>query len=236
MSNEINLFENEIETVIVPKSKSIEIIIDEEADRKNALSDLLDKIQEDEASQQYEKEARIQIKRLIEALLFASNEPLPFNKIREVTDQLHPLKPRIIRDVIFELQHEYLSQQRGFRLEEIGQGYLLRTCEEMSSYIELLYRNKRTEKLTQAAAEVLAIIAYRQPITRPQIENIRGVDSSGVVTSLLERGLIQAVGKLEAPGRPTLYGITNEFLSHFGIKDVKELPIIEEPKTQEDTH
>lgn len=168
-----------------------------------------------------------QVKRLIEALLFASNEPISFNKIREVTDQLTPLKPRIIKDLIMQLQNEYLSEQRGFRLDEIAQGYLLRTCEEFSPYIEILFKNKRAEKLSHAAAEVLAIIAYRQPITRPQIEAIRGVDSSGVVASLLERGLITAVGKLEAPGRPTLYGITHEFLTHFGLKGIEELPPIE---------
>ena len=171
--------------------------------------------------------SRQQVKRLIEALLFASNTPLPFSKIREVADTLHPLRPRDLKELILELQSEYLTAQRGFRLEEIGQGYLLRTCEEFSPYIELLYRNKRNERLSQAGAEVLAIIAYRQPITRPQIEKIRGVDSSGVVTSLIERGLIASVGKLEAPGRPTLYGITQEFLAHFGIKDLQELPRLE---------
>lgn len=171
-------------------------------------------------------EGRDQLKRLIEALLFASAEPLPFGKIREVTDALKPVRPRLLRDLMEELQQEYLTERRGFRLEEIAQGYLMRSSEEFNPYIELLYRNKRNEKLTQAAAEVLAIIAYRQPITRPQIEAIRGVDSSGIVQNLLERQLIEPVGKLEAPGRPTLYGITKDFLKHFGLKDVTELPKI----------
>lgn len=167
---------------------------------------------------------RFELKRIIEALLFASSEPLPFNKIREVTDTFKVIKPRFLRQILEELQHDYLTQQRAFRLEEIAQGFLMRSCEEYSSYIELLYRNKRTEKLSQAAAEVLAIIAYRQPITRPQIEAIRGVDSSGTVQNLLERQLIEPVGKLEAPGKPTLYGITKDFLKHFGLKDLKDLP------------
>lgn len=210
MSREINLFEDEMETTTTTLDPP--------------------KIHDTPNENNLEKTYHLQVKRLIEALLFASNEPLNFQKIREVADQLHPLKPKQLKELIFELQNDYLTQQRGFRLEEISQGYMLRTCEEFSPYIELLYRNKRTEKLSHAAAEVLAIIAYRQPITRPQIEAIRGVDSSGVLMSLLDRELITAVGRLEAPGRPTLYGITHEFLSHFGLKDIKELPPLEEEK------
>jgi segregation and condensation protein B len=219
MSKEINLFEEEVETSIITNPSTPK----EQYEQTN-LPGIMEKVHEQEQTHQREINARLQVKRLIEALLFSSNEPIAFGKIREVTDQLHPLKPRHLKEILLELQNEYLSQQRGYRLEEIGQGYMLRTCEEFSPYIELLYRNKRTEKLSQAAAEVLAIIAYRQPITRPQIEGIRGVDSSGVVYSLIERGLIHAVGKLEAPGRPTLYGITGDFLSHFGLKDIQELP------------
>jgi segregation and condensation protein B len=175
-----------------------------------------------------EKQNKEQIKRIIEALLFASSEPIGFNKIREITDTIYPLKPSVLRELVMELGQEYMVQQRSFRLEEIAQGYIIRTCEEYSSYIELMLRNKRTEKLSQAAAETLAIIAYRQPITRPQIDAIRGVDSSGIIYSLLERQLITPVGKLEAPGRPTLYGITKEFLAHFGLRDIKDLPPLEE--------
>lgn len=221
MSREINLFENEVETALalLDETEAPDLVAEEASLPKiNRASSTKDAL---------EKTYCQQIKRLIEALLFASNEPLPLQKIREVADQLHPLKPKQLKELIFELQNDYLSGQRGFRLEEISQGYLLRTCEEFSPYIELLYRNKRTEKLSHAAAEVLAIIAYRQPITRPQIEAIRGVDSSGVLMSLLDRELITPVGRLEAPGRPTLYGITQEFLSHFGLKDLKELPALE---------
>lgn len=164
------------------------------------------------------------VKRIIEALLFASSEPITFNKLREVIDTISPLAPRELRAILQELQEEYRTQQRAFRLEEIASGFVLRSAEEYNPYIELLHRNKRHEKLSHASAEVLAIIAYRQPITRTQIEAIRGVDSTGSVATLLERQLIQPVGKLEAPGRPMLYGITKEFLKHFGLKDVKELP------------
>lgn len=170
------------------------------------------------------KGVRGQIKRIIEALLFSSSVPISFNKIRDVTDSFHAVWPRILRELLSELQHEYIAQQRAFRLEEIAQGFIVRTCEEYAPYIDLLLRNKRTEKLSHAAAEVLAIIAYKQPTTRPQIDAIRGVDSTGALQNLLDRQLIEPVGRLEAPGRPTLYGITKEFLMHFGLNDITDLP------------
>ncbi|MCB1112358.1 MAG: SMC-Scp complex subunit ScpB [Chlamydiales bacterium] len=229
MANEINLFEAEIERSSLTRTTTPreQYRLQTEAQPKEAPQILQHLAQQEQLSEEA-KQMRQQVKRVMEALLFAYNEPISFNRIREIADQLHPLRPRELRDILSELQQEYITQQRAFRLEEIGEGYLLRTCEELSPYIDLLLRNKRTERLSHAATEVLAIIAYRQPITRPQIEQIRGVDSSGVVASLLERGLIQPVGRLEAPGRPTLYGITNEFLQHFGLKDVKELPAFEE--------
>lgn len=163
------------------------------------------------------------IKRVIESLLFASPDPLPLHKIREVTNTVLPLRPRQLRHLLDELKQEYLAQQRAFQLEEIAQGYVLRTYEEYAPYLELLCRQKRHEKISNASTEVLAIIAYRQPITRPQVDAIRGVDSSGSLMQLLERQLIEPLGKLEAPGRPTLYGTTREFLKHFGLKDLTEL-------------
>lgn len=236
MVKELNFFEQEMETTTV---KETEAAVDSASQTPQAkvrtthipkktyyqaslpgisISELIPE------QQQPEKASRTRLKRIIEALLFVSHEPIPFAKIREVLDSVELLKPRQIQDLLQELAEEYILQQRSFRLEEIAQGYILRTCKEYGPYIDLLFRNKRTEKLSPAAAEVLAIIAYRQPITRPQIEAIRGVDSSGVIQSLLERQLIEPVGKMEAPGRPTLYGITTYFLKHFGLRDLNELP------------
>lgn len=181
-----------------------------------------------EVQENSEKECHIQLRRkakqIIEALFFASSDPISFNKIREIIETFYPIKPRALRDLIEQLQEEYLSQGRAFRLEEIEEGFLLRSCEEFAPYIQMLFRHKKTEKLSQAAAEVLAIVAYRQPITRPQIDAIRGVDSTGTLLNLLERELIESVGKLEAPGRPTLYGITQNFLHYFGLRNLKDLP------------
>jgi segregation and condensation protein B len=171
-----------------------------------------------------------QMKQVIEALIFASHEPLPLNKIREIIDTIQPMPLKEIRTLLQTLKIEYDVQQRAFRLDEIAQGFVLRTREEYSRFIELLGKQARPEKLSPAASEVLAIIAYRQPITRGQIEAIRGVDSSGVISNLLERQLIHPTGKLEAPGRPTLYGITQTFLKYFGLKDIKELPKLQEPQ------
>ena len=103
----------------------------------------------------------------------------------------------------------------------------MRTLANYGPYIEHLFRKKRTEKLSQAAAEVLSIVAFRQPITRSQIDAIRGVDSSGTLHSLIERGLVESVGRLEAPGRPSLYSVTQAFMKHFGIQDLTELQDME---------
>jgi segregation and condensation protein B len=218
MVKEINLFDKEIETVSVGTPKAFL------HSGQPILPGILENIQTSQRIQQQEKFVRQHTKQIIEAILFASSEPISFIKIREVVETFHPLKPRLLRDLIIELQQEYLSQQRAFRLEEIAQGFVLRTCEEYRSFIDLLYRHKRSEKLSQASTEVLAIIAYRQPITRPQIEAIRGVDCSGILQNLLERQLIESVGKLETAGRPTLYGITTDFLKHFGLRDLEDLP------------
>ncbi|MDP1881036.1 MAG: SMC-Scp complex subunit ScpB [Parachlamydiaceae bacterium] len=172
---------------------------------------------------QIDKQIEHHIKRVIEALLFASPDPLTLDKIRQITDSIQPLRLKQLRILIESLKQEYVSQQRSFKLEEIGQGYVLRTYEEYAPYLELLYRQKRGEKLSAASTEVLAIIAFRQPITRPQIDAIRGVDSSGTIIQLMERQLIESKGKLEAPGRPTIYGTTKNFLKHFGLKDLSQL-------------
>jgi segregation and condensation protein B len=212
MNKEINLFDQETESV---ESSSVETRQTIPVDAEKQKSEC-------------ESSVGFQVKRIVEALLFACYEPLSFIKIREIIEAYHPMKPRTLRKLIEELQHEYKLQKRSFKIEEVAQGFVLITLKEYSPYIEHLYRNKRTEKLSQASTEVLAIIAYRQPITKPQIEAIRGVDSSGTLQNLLERGLIEAVGKLEAPGRPTLYGITKDFLTHFGLKDLSSLPKIKE--------
>jgi segregation and condensation protein B len=167
-----------------------------------------------------------QIKQTIEALLFTSSDPVSLRKIKEIVENIQPITNEELQQQIAELKQEYIDQGRAFRLDEIAKGYILRTCEEFSPYIQQLHNGSRKDRLSHATLEVLAIIAYKQPITRTQIDEIRGVDSSGVVYTLLERQLIESVGKLEVPGRPTLFGVTNDFMKHFGLRDLKELPTI----------
>lgn len=225
MVKELNFIQSELEFASLPHTMP-----NSEPVQKKDLDSSIKKPLKDSLEQQIKEpsdligmQVRSHTKRVIEALLFSSPDPLSIQKIREVTDTFCSMLPRHLRQILEELQQEYIAQQRAFRLEEIAQGYVLRTHEEYAPYIEILQKQKRGEKLSPAATEVLAIIAYRQPITRPQIDAIRGVDSSGTLMQLLERQLIETQGKLEAPGRPTLYVTTKEFLKHFGLKDQNDL-------------
>ena len=209
MAKEINLLDLQI-----PVKKPVE--------HQLTLPHLLES--ESEPIRSIERGQKNQVKKIIEALLFASNEPLSFQRLREIIETKLPLKPKLLRDALEDLREDYIDQQRSFLLEENPLGYILKTREEYSGYVEQLFRNKRGEKLSQAAIEVMAIIAYKQPITKPQIDAIRGVDCSGTMQNLLERELVQHVGKLDAPGRPTLFGTTPHFLAHFGLKSLEELP------------
>jgi segregation and condensation protein B len=182
---------------------------------------------EDTSQEPFDPQWSEQGKRILEALLFASPSPLPFQKIREILETFYPFKAKGVLALIEDLKKEYAVQNRAFRLEEIAEGYLLRTSEQFHPYLQQLFQTKRKEKLSPAGLEALAIIAYKQPVTRLQIDAFRGVDSSGIVQALLDRQLIEAAGKLEVPGRPTLYKTTDEFLKHFGLKDLSELPTIE---------
>ena len=214
---DLNLFDLEIASP-PPKEQYVQ----------TTIPGVIERAQQSQQNRLKQQESHHQVKRIIEALLFSSPQPISFMKLREIIESVHPLKPRQLRELILELQFDYLTQKRSFKLEEIADGFVLRTCEEFCPYVDLLFRNKRAEKLSQAAAEVLAIIAYKQPITRPQVESIRGVDSSGTIQNLLERELIEVTGRLEAPGRPGLLEVTQKFLAHFGLKDRTELPPIEE--------
>jgi segregation and condensation protein B len=163
-----------------------------------------------------------QIKRIIEAVLFSSSEPVPFSTLHELTSTIAQLKPRFIKEIIEELRTDYSNN--SFELKELDTGYLLQTRKEFSEYIENIKALKRPERLSHAATEVLAIIAYKSPITKGKINSIRGVDSAGTIQNLIDRELIEAVGKMESPGRPTLYSTTPRFLNHFGLNSIEELP------------
>ncbi len=160
--------------------------------------------------------------RLLESLLFVAGEPAPIERLASALEQS-------VEDI--ELALLLLAEQlqkRGIRLQRHHDRVQLVTMPEAADVIEVYLGLDLTTKLSRAALETLAIIAYRQPITRPQIEAIRGVSSDGVIRTLLHRGLVQEVGRLETAGRPILFGTTPDFLNYFGISSLEELPPLED--------
>lgn len=163
------------------------------------------------------------IKYAIEGILFAAGEPVKAAKLAAVlgvgTDE--------VKSAVEELRAEYERDCRGFAIIDILEGYQICSRPEYYTYIQEILGEQRKQPLSNAAMEALAIIAYKQPITRGQIENIRGVNSDGCVNRLCERGLIEEKGRLDAPGRPILYVTTDNFLRCFGLASPKDLPPID---------
>ncbi len=162
--------------------------------------------------------------RAVEAILFVSCEPVPLRKFEEVFAP-DGVEPRDVREALEALRRDFTG--RGVELIEVGGGYQMRTSPELRPILARM-EVVRPVKLTQAALETLAIIAYRQPLTRAEAEEVRGVDCGAVVRSLLDRGLIRVVGKKDMPGRPILYGTTRKFLEVFGLASLNDLPTLRE--------
>ena len=165
-----------------------------------------------------------QNKKVIEALLFVSDKPVSIDTLKDVLTEVEPTQ---IRAIIEELNGEYASSGRSFAIKEIAGGFQMLTDPVYSRWISALYK-RPPDRLSGPSLETLAIIAYKQPLTRSQIEIIRGVNVDGVLHTLEERNLIRSRGRLDAPGRPILYGTTPEFLQHFGLKSLEELPKLKE--------
>ncbi len=159
---------------------------------------------------------------LLESMLFVASGPVSAGRLAKALETT----PAVVRNLLKSLESEYAT--RGLRLQWTGNDVQLTTAPESSDVIERFLGLELTSKLSQAALEVLAIVAYMQPVTRPQIDQIRGVNSDGSLRTLLSKGLIEEVGRMETPGRPILYGSTPEFLQHFGLTSVVELPELEE--------
>jgi segregation and condensation protein B len=167
---------------------------------------------------------REELKSVIESLLFVADGPQTLQRFGELLD---PVERQSIRDVLSELQAEYENQNRGIRLVEVAGGYQLRTPKANADWVKK-FLGGRPARMGKATLETLAIVAYRQPITKAEVEAIRGVDVDGVLTTLLERNLIRAVARKDVPGRPFLYGTTPEFLQLFNLKDLSHLPTLKE--------
>jgi len=162
---------------------------------------------------------------IIEALLFASDEPLTVRRMRDI---LKLKDARVARRAVEALRQAYADGRRGIQIEEVAGGYRLLSNREYAPFVEQLRKAERQSRLSQAALETLAIVAYKQPIHRADIEAIRGVQVDAVVRNLQERGLIRVVGRADLLGRPFLYGTTRRFLEVFGLKSLADLPSVEE--------
>ncbi len=161
---------------------------------------------------------------LLEAVLFLENEPVNMNYLSRVTG----FDKAVVKQVLARYADELAGEGRGLSLAEIDGGYLLVPKEEFSEALRDNYGQKNEEKLSRAALETLSIIAYSQPLTRSEIENIRGVSVDGMMRLLLKKNLIKEVGKKDVPGKPLLYGTTREFLRLFRLKSIADLPKLDD--------
>ena len=163
----------------------------------------------------------LQAKRVIEGVLFISSQPVPLKRLKELFDEA---SPQSLRELITQLNGEYQTSQRAFVIQEVAGGYQFVTDPSLAEVLQRAAAVPRKEIVSKAAMEVLAIVAYRQPITKVDIEIIRGVDATGTLETLLAHRFVTVVGRKETPGRPMLYGTTTEFLRHFGLKNLESLP------------
>jgi segregation and condensation protein B len=173
----------------------------------------------------------VDLKSILESLLFVTDEPLPLKKLADLTGR----KPDEVKAALDELKEDLVSGGRGVRLKAIAGGFRLFTDPQNRVYIEKLVLSSEFRRLTQAGLETLAIIAYRQPITRAEMAAIRGVSVDSVLANLLAKGLVKELGKEEVIGRPTLYGTTERFLESFGLESLEELPELEGFEPDEET-
>ena len=163
-------------------------------------------------------------RRIIEALILASPDPVTLQRL---VDIVPGLSPGVAKDRVNEINTEYQENGRAFEIWEIAGGFQIRTRAEFAGYVKQL-RTDRPLRLSQAALESLAIVAYKQPLTRAELENVRGVDSGAVLKSLLDRRLLKLLGHRDVPGRPLIYGTGKRFLEVFGLQSLKELPSLRE--------
>lgn len=166
------------------------------------------------------------IKPVIEAILFSYDEPLLTNKLAEALGL--DVKKEDVTNAIDELKAEYETNGKGFQIEEIAGGYQILSKPEFYDHISKLLKKSKEKKISNASLETLAIIAYKQPILRVDIEAIRGVQAGQMIRTLVDMGLVKITGRSEAIGHPLLYGTTKKFLRHFGLKSIKDLPELDD--------
>lgn len=165
------------------------------------------------------------LKSVIEALLFASERPLTIEQVRKVLDNVEAQEARRLLE---DLRSDYEQANRGMRITEVAGGFLMITAANFAPFLKKFFKERHVERLSKPALETLAIIAYKQPLTKLEIESLRNVNVDGVMKSLADKNLIRISGRKKAPGRPFVFGTTKQFLEYFGLKSLEELPKMEE--------
>lgn len=182
--------------------------------------------EDEEAIDIAEIEVEVNVTSVIEAVLFASDEALTANHLAKISET----SVKQVREAVKELNAKYAANNNAFVIEKIAGGYQMMTLPAFNNWLKKLLRTRDDTKLSPAALETLAIISYKQPIIRADVENIRGVAAGEMIRGLMHKGLVKIVGRAEVLGRPLLYGTTKKFLDAFGLNSLKELPSIEELK------
>ncbi len=174
-------------------------------------------------------EDRSKTKAMLEALLFVSAEPLVPKELKQLTD----MNEKDLASMLEEIVEDYKERRGGVIVGKVAGGYQMMTNPDHTDFINRLKGKAKAQKLSLAALETLAIIAYKQPITKAEVEELRGTNSDGIVKSLLDKRLVKIVGKKEAPGRPLLYSTSREFLQYFGLNDLTELPTLKDMERED---
>lgn len=165
-----------------------------------------------------------ELKGILEALLIATSSPVPAARLARILGA--GVDTRRVRKVIGQMRREYDEQKRSFQIEEIAEGYQILTRPEFRSWVQELRRTRREDRLSEAATITLAIVAFKQPVLRAEVDDIRGFNTGAVLRALVERNLVKIVGRQNVPGRPLLYGTTRRFLEVFGLRSLRDMPSI----------
>ena len=214
--------------VVEQETEDLVLVEAESAIESNGVSDdaAKDVVVEAMNSQAAAIDAR-ELKAILEAILFVSPEPVPVARLMSIVGTVS--KAEVVQALEI-LTHDLDQPGRGIQLVQVAGGYRLVTKQEYGLWLKRMEKAKTTQKLSRSALESLAIIAYKQPLVRAEIEEIRGVETSGVLRTLCERKLVRIVGRKDVPGRPIMYGTTKFFLEHFGLQDLSQLPPLREFK------
>ena len=170
-----------------------------------------------------------ELKPIVDSLIFASDSPLTIQRMKQIIEEVskEQLSNKDIKEIIEAINNDNRHSQRGFYLQEVAGGYQYRTRPNYAAWVKKLTKAKPF-RLTQSTLETLAIIAYKQPVIRAEIEKVRGVDSGGIIKNLLEKGQIKILGRKNIPGRPFLFGTTKRFLEVFGLEKLSDMPTLKE--------